>query len=142
MNKQIIIHQVNCMGVMGAGFARYVRDTYPQCYQSYREFCLAVKDNPQSLLGKIYIYEGIEDIIINMFSQCYYGRQQRYTDYAAMELALQEVRQLYPDDTIIAPYMIGCGLAGGDWSIVSQLLKKYNIQTSQKIQLKGDKKYE
>ena len=35
----IVLHQVNCMGVMGAGFAKYVRNTFPDCYTQYKEHC-------------------------------------------------------------------------------------------------------
>lgn len=127
--KTIILHQVNCLGVMNAGFAAYVRRKFPQCFKGYRQFCRGT-ENP---LGKVYIYENEKYIILNMFSQNYYGRRGLYTDYEAMETALQYIRSIYPTETITAPHYIGCGLGGGDWNIVSKILEKYNITTSREI---------
>lgn len=131
--KLIIVHQVNCKGVMGAGFAKQVRDRYPELYAQYRIMCQSASS--KDLLGHIMIYEEDDKIIVNMFSQEDYGNGVRQTDYEAMDKALQSLRVLYPNDIIIAPYKIGCGLGGGDWSVVSKILQKYNIETSTNIQL-------
>lgn len=133
--KRIIIHQVNCQGVMGAGFAKQIKDAYPACYLGYRDLCL--KFGTQ-LLGKIYVYDDEDDIIINLFSQDKYGKDKRYTDYSAMKKGLETVRKMFPNEEIIAPYKIGCGLAGGDWNIVYPILKQYNITISKNIEIKGD----
>lgn len=127
--KTIILHQVNCKGVMGAGFALVIRRKFPDCYSGYRKYC---REN-NNLLGKVYIYENDDYIILNMFSQDDYGINKIQTDYNAMEIALKYIRELYPYEIITAPYKIGCGLAGGDWDIVSKLLEKYNISISTHI---------
>ena len=131
--KLIIVHQVNCKGVMGAGFAKQVRDRYPELYMQYRIMCQSATS--KDLLGKIMIYEAEDKIIVNMFSQDDYGNGVQQTDYEAMDKALNTLRTIYPKDIIIAPYKIGCGLGGGEWSVVSKILQKYNIQTSTNIQL-------
>lgn len=87
----------------------------------------------EELLGTIYIYEGNKDIIVNMFSQDKYGRDKRYTNYIAIEKAIKELRKIYPSETIIAAYKIGCGLAGGNWNIVKEILERYNIAVSKNI---------
>lgn len=129
--KRIILHQVNCQGVMGAGFAKQIKNKYPLCFNEYKQICK--NKNSKELLGTIYIYEGNKDIIVNMFSQDKCGRDKRYTDYIAMEKAIKELRQIYPSETIIAPYKIGCGLAGGNWNIVKEILERYNIAISKNI---------
>lgn len=35
----VVCHQVNCMGVMGAGLAKQVRNRYPGVYRAYKELC-------------------------------------------------------------------------------------------------------
>lgn len=132
-NKLIIVHQVNCKGVMGAGFAKQVKDKYPQLYERYKIMCKSC--NPKDLLGKIMVYEAEDKIIVSIFSQEDYGTDKCQTNYSAMEKGLHTLRKIYPKEIVIAPYKIGCGLAGGDWTIVSQLLKKYDIQTSTNIRL-------
>ena len=111
--KLIIVHQVNCKGVMGSGFAKQVADRYPELYMQYRIICQSASS--KELLGHIMIYEADDKIIVNMFSQDDYGNGVRQTDYEAMNKALQSLIILYPNDNIIAPYKIGFGLGGGDW---------------------------
>lgn len=132
-DKRIIIHQVNCKGVMGAGFAKQVKDKYPQLFKNYRERCMMF--DYTELLGTNYYYEDENIIIVNMFSQNNYGTEARQTNYEAMATCLDKIRKMYPTQTIVAPYRIGCGLGGGDWNIVSKLLEKYNIETSSDIKL-------
>lgn len=132
-DKRIIIHQVNCKGVMGAGFAKQVKDKYPQLFKNYRERCMMF--DYTELLGTNYYYEDENIIIVNMFSQNNYGTEARQTNYEAMATCLDKIRKMYPTQTIIAPYRVGCGLGGGDWNIVSKLLEKYNIETSTNIKL-------
>ena len=143
--EEIILHQVNCMGVMGAGFAKYVRDTFPDLYFEYKRICNQVNylyginpkpAQPKDLLGQVFIYYDENYIILNMFSQLNYGRNKCQTDYEAMEKALKYIRGQYPDNKITAPKYIGYGNAGGDWNIVSKLLEKYNISTSENIVFK------
>lgn len=133
----IILHQVNCFGVMGGGFAKYVRETFPNCYLAYRDYCNAHKNNRRDLLGSVYIWEDQQRrvIVINMFSQYDYGHSKVYTDYRSMDTALAAIRRIFPDNDIVAPYLLGCGLAGGDWNVVEPMLQKYQIRISKNIDL-------
>ena len=36
-NIDILCHQVNCQGVMGAGLAKQIRSKYPEVYEQYKE---------------------------------------------------------------------------------------------------------
>ena len=54
-------------------------------------------------------------------------------NYATVEKAIKELRKIYPSETIIAAYKIGCGLAGGNWNIVKEILERYNIAVSKNI---------
>ena len=133
--REIILHQVNCRGVMGSGFAKYVRDTFPGLYMTYNRLCHKNgKTLNKELLGKVYIYYYNKYIFLNMFSQLDYGYKGKvYTDYDAMEKALKYIRNEFPTEKITAPKYIGCDRGGGDWNIVSKLLEKYNISTSTNI---------
>ena len=35
----MILHQVNCQGVMGSGIAKQVREKFPNVYEAYKEYC-------------------------------------------------------------------------------------------------------
>lgn len=124
---QIIAHQVNCKGVMGAGLAKQIRDNYPNLYNAYKDYC-----NYGAHLGDFLGWATSDKhYILNIFAQDDYGRDKRYTDYSAMYNAfangINDYRDLYGvgDEiqlTIAIPYMIGCGLAGGDWGEVQKVL--------------------
>lgn len=131
---QVIAHQVNCMGVMGAGVAKSLRLKYPGLYESYKEMCSLYERNRKDLLGLCHWYRaGDRKIILNLFGQYGFGRDKRYTDYEAFDKAMrngiEEVKnEAFKEDgiqlCIAIPYGIGCGLAGGDWSEVKEILEK------------------
>lgn len=127
----VIAHQVNCMGVMGGGIARQIRELYPIVYNEYREMCANSK-NGFDLLG-ISHWVQIDDshFIVNMFGQHGYGRDDCYTIYPALRVAMMHTVLLceklaQKKNTRIRlamPYGIGCGLAGGDWAIVEKMIE-------------------
>lgn len=123
----IILHQVNCQGVMGSGIAKQVRDRYPDVYTSYKDICNAIHD-PSILLGAAqFIRIDNGTYIVNLFAQNKYGYDgKRYTDYPALESCLNKVRvHTFPDNEVIAiPYLMGCDRGGGDWKIVSEMIEK------------------
>lgn len=132
VTEGIIVHQVNCKGVMGAGLAKQIRNKYPVVYTKYREFINGA--DPTSLLGKHQITRVTNTLIVlNIFGQLNYGTSTMQTDYAAFENALSTFSNLYKlsekvntkHSPIYFPYGIGCGLAGGDWNIISKLIDKY-----------------
>ncbi|MBO5000015.1 MAG: macro domain-containing protein [Bacteroidaceae bacterium] len=124
----VICHQVNCKGVMGGGIALTIKRKYPSVFSAYKAMCK--KMTPESLLGKIQpcICGGAKEIwIINMFAQNEFGTDKRQTDYEAFEACCRELREwaiLNGHKKIAMPHGIGCGLAGGDWNVVLNILKK------------------
>ena len=42
-NVEVIIHQTNCKGVMGAGIALQIKNNYPEVFKYYVYFCKSVK---------------------------------------------------------------------------------------------------
>ena len=37
--QEIIVHGCNARGVMGAGFAKDLKEKYPENYKEYRKYC-------------------------------------------------------------------------------------------------------
>ena len=118
----IILHQVNCKRVMGAGIAKQIRSLYPQHYIDYL-------NSPQQLGDIVVTHVSPTLTIVGLFAQDGYGRNKQHTNYKALEQCLIKVAQLN-EQHIFAPYKIGCGLGGGDWEIVQQLFKKHLPQTT------------
>ena len=67
-------------------------------------------------------------LVCNIFGQFNYGGGNiRYTDYCALNNAFRDLRG-WLDITKIDgyfPYLFGCGLANGDWAIVSKMIDFY-----------------
>lgn len=119
-----VCHQVNCKGIMGGGLAKQIKEFDYDVFLKYRD--LVVKENGE-LLGEIQFVDSKNGItFINMFAQDDCGCLEQYTDYKAFEMCLSKIKNSV-DKTkpIYIPYGIGCGLGGGDWNIVSNLIKSY-----------------
>lgn len=125
-SENIIGHQVNCQGVMGAGLAKQLRDNSKVLYNNYRSLCN--RANPYDLLGTVQIVCVAKDkYVANIFGQLNYGRQKlRYTDYDELRKALEDLKRIAIKEelSVALPYGIGCGLAGGDWDVVSSIIKE------------------
>ncbi len=128
----IICHQVNCQGVMGAGIAKQIRRCYPRVYEEYKRYCDRYHRNGMSPIGtcQIVYCDGSQTRrVANLFGQEHYGRSGVQTDYKMLELALNKmylhIRSFYLRDdlTIGFPYLMGCDLAGGDWDTVLHLIR-------------------
>jgi len=139
-DEDIIGHQVNCKGVMGAGLTKQIRNTYPHVYDDYKTLCENTK-NKSSLLGHVQCVKINKDeifgkIIANIFAQEKYGRNSVHTNYTALREGLEKLRALvtskhFYNKSIALPYYIGCGLAGGDWNevygIIEDVFSDYEV---------------
>ena len=137
----VIAHQVNTLGIMGGGVAKQIRDKYPYVYNEYIKYCSNKTD--EQLLGDAHCTRteewNAEHYIINAFGQSSIGVGARQTDYDALDSALAKGIQNYrcahnnfgTQIPIAIPYMIGCGLAGGNIETVIKILedieKVYNV---------------
>lgn len=124
INYGIIAHQVNCKGVMGAGLAKALRSKYPIIFSRYREFCLAGRFRP-GMVQFVCVADSL--YVCNLAGQDEYSTDKQYTDYAALAIALPKLHQVGQARRlpIYMPYKMGCGLAGGDWDVVSELINRH-----------------
>lgn len=122
----VLIHQVNCQGVMGSGIAKQIREEYPQHFLDYQELCEHYKGFPSvTVLGEfVNTLLSHEKMIVGLFGQDNYGIGERQTNYAALAAALMETftHIAAKGHQYIVPKLIGCGLGGGEWHIVEQIL--------------------
>lgn len=121
----VICHQVNCLGIMGAGIALQIRKEWENVYIAYRD-----KDDWQ--LGDCQLVTiGDAQFIANLAGQDGTGRDSRQTDYDALGRAFRQARDFARANELqlYVPHMMGCGLAGGDWSVVSAMIKDIAPET-------------
>lgn len=139
----IILQQVNCQGVMGSGVAAAIRAEYPIVFDEYSKFCSIHNMMPTNLLGELLVVRVSPTLhVANVFGQLYYGRnpgaqlRSMYTSYDALDSGLLKLRNWIDDERNLAidkdlgfanPTIhypeIGCGLGGGDWNVVSAIIK-------------------
>ena len=117
VNRGIIVHQVNCQRVMGAGLALQIRKKYPRHYEDYTS-------RIPHLGGLVITQVNSELYVIGVYGQERYGKSGRQTDYAALEKGLKAVETIAAEKRlpVYVPYGIGCGLAGGSWAVVKQII--------------------
>ena len=121
----VIVHGCNCFNTMGAGIAKHIRYEFPRAYNAD---CNTLKGNIKKL-GSFSQHTYISDnyqikcVIINAYTQFNYLPRGECYDYEAIALVFRKIAHLYPNARIGYP-AIGCGLAGGDWNIVAEIIDK------------------
>lgn len=117
INHGVIVHQVNCKKVMGAGLALQIRRKYPQHFADYMA--------AEPKLGDIVVTRIHSTLyIVGVYGQYSYGRYGLHTNYSALRIAMIKAAQFAAQKNLplYIPYGIGCGLAGGDWNRVAAIL--------------------
>lgn len=122
----VLCHQVNCMGKMGSGIAKTVREKFPKVYDEYMAMCRHENNTPDTLLGKTLLVRCGDQVIANLFAQRNYGYDgKQYTNYEAFNKCLQHIRESVPVGSSIAfPHGIGCGLGGGKWEVILSMIEE------------------
>lgn len=124
---QVIIHQCNCFHTFGSGLAKQIKEKYPTAYEAD----LKTKFADKYKLGTFSYSKQNGKIIVNLYSQFRYGNEGNYTDYESLEDGLYDIFywcKINGIKKIGIPYLIGCGLAGGDERIVMKICEKISKQ--------------
>lgn len=119
----VIAHGCNCFGKQRSGIAAQMAKHF-----GTNEFPMEISDKPFPInkLGCIdwdtEIISGEPLTVINCYTQYEYGTRKVNTDYEAITLCMRKINIVFKGKSIGLP-KIGCGLAGGDWSIVSRIIQ-------------------
>lgn len=125
--KGIILHGVNCQGVMGSGVALAVRNKWPEVYEQYKSF---IRDEggptyADEFLGEVFWVELGDVWVGNCLTQQFYGRDgKKYASYDAMDRCMEEVARVAPQlpgASVNFP-LIGCHLGGLQWPVVREII--------------------
>lgn len=116
----LICHQVNICGVFNAGLAKQIRIKYPIVFECYNKRC---KSNLWTL-GDVQAVKVTDTLTVaNIAAQATYGRSGLHTDYDALNQGFKKIADKFKGQIYI-PEKIGCGLAGGDWEVVFDMIEK------------------
>ena len=112
---------------MGGGLALSNRRKWPIVYDQYYKYCRSFDDS-RSLLSHVQTIAIDGNLIVaNCFGQHMPGHGLM-TDYNAWDKILPKLADeaaFFNNSTIHFPWMIGCGLAGGDWNIMQEKIEKF-----------------
>ena len=125
----VISHGCNCFCTMQAGIA-------PQMAKAFGCDSFFLENNKFKgdidKLGRIEVTEknlSTKSLyVVNSYTQYHYGKNHldgvaKPIDYEALTLCLRKINHIFKGQHIGLP-QIGCGLAGGDWNIVKEIIKK------------------
>ena len=113
-NFDMIGHGCNCHKMMATGIARQIADRYNDAFRvDYMD-----PRNTHRRLGDYTLSE--EQSVLNLYTQYNPGRA---FDVEAFTICMRKVNLNFPGLHIGLP-QIGCGIAGGDWNQVKEIIKK------------------
>lgn len=136
--RGVIVHGCNAQGVMGSGVAKAIKDKWPMVFEEYLAFMKP--DHPKLVhlhaewcmgrIQKVVVSDRV--VVINAITQQNYGRDgKRYVSYDAIDRAFLAVERM----CMLEPYyfhgaratinfpLIGCGLGGGHWPVVREIIE-------------------
>lgn len=126
----LILHQVNCQNVMGAGVAKAIYTKWPIVKTAFHTYTLSNQHKPKVLFGQLQFVPVTKDLfIINSFTQFNYGNsritKKVYTDENRLIYNIKQVHEyaVSRNELLYIPKFIGCGLAGGNWDTISNALE-------------------
>jgi O-acetyl-ADP-ribose deacetylase (regulator of RNase III) len=120
-----LLHGCNCMKTFGAGFAKKLKEKYPDANR-------ADQNNPLPAYAKIGSYSScvIGDFcepdltIVNLYTQYDYGTGYRRAEYGAIKRSLEMfVRDFVVVNKTIGLVKIGSGLGGANFNIVQSIIE-------------------
>jgi len=122
----VIVSGVNAQRVMGAGLAKAIRDRWPVVWDVYQ----AEAQAGGLRLGTFIVADiGEGRKVVSLVSQNRYGTDRRHLDYEALYTGLETLRDVlnaaHAEGRVYSlgiPHGLGCGLAGGAWPIVQQII--------------------
>lgn len=114
----LIAHGCNCHKSMGAGIARQIRDAYPTAYVADWHD----KRDPLQRLGD-YTYDPYCDIY-NLYTQFNPGKDLNYVALTMCFIKLNKLYSFSKTPARLGLPQIGCGIAGGDWDKVREIIKE------------------
>lgn len=116
-DAEALVNTVNCVGVMGRGFALQFKRAFPPNFRAYAAACRRGEVRP----GRMFVYEvgtlASPRYIVNFPTKQHWRSRSRIEDVDAGLRALREVILLRGIRSIAVP-ALGCGLGGLNWTEV------------------------
>ena len=115
-----IAHGCNCFHTMGAGIAGQISSSFPEAFEADK------KQTESGDWGKLGTYSKASTCygdILNAYTQYRPGKCPKEQLYKSIEEVFTQINSDYAGKIIGIP-KIGCGIAGGDWDDVSEIIHR------------------
>ena len=118
-NKEfdVIIHGCNCFNTMGAGIALQIKRNFKAAYEADQQ----TKKGDKKKLGTYTSAEVDGVTIVNAYTQYTFSKDLDDINYWAVRQVMRKISRDFKGKKIGYP-MIGAGLAGGDWDLISLII--------------------
>ena len=129
--EKYIAHQCNCVTTYAKGLAKSINSRYPWA-DAY------TNRTTNDIVGTIKIFESPsqDKAVICMFAQFYPSKPIKNSKEDTYKQRIKHFQQCLDEmkkiqtDKIAFPFLIGCGLAGGDWNIYKKMLENFEKETN------------
>jgi len=115
----VMAHGCNCYCTMGAGIALAVKRKYPEAAAVDKASSFADKEK----LGTYTKWSNDNITVVNMYTQWDYKGREINADYDAIRNCMKLMKGQFSGKKIGLP-LIGAGLAGGDWKLISEIIEQ------------------
>tara|TARA_Y100001934_G_C12046043_1_gene628443 strand:- start:214 stop:750 length:537 start_codon:yes stop_codon:yes gene_type:complete len=139
-----IAHSCNTRNIMGGGIAKQIKSRYPQAWEAD---CKATEEQ-SNMLGSFskatiktmtFLPDG-EGTIYNLYTQADIGSHEKQVDYEYFWRALKNMQEdlvstqseTGQPQVLGLPHGISCGLAGGSWNIILEMINDVFLDSSVK----------
>lgn len=119
----VIIHGCNCQNAMGAGIAKTIKQVFPKAYAADQATEKGSRDKLGTFSYARVASSEYELVIVNAYTQFHWKGKGLKADYDAIQRVMKSIKSEFSGMRIGYP-LIGAGLAGGDWSVISAIIDK------------------
>lgn len=135
VKTKYIAHQCNCISQKASGLAKTLFEVFPWCNIYSERVPINHRDFHPDCPGAISVHGNGKNqrYIINMLGQLWPGRPKYPRDkidgYKAREeyfkQCIKEITKIENLESIAFPVNIGCGFAGGNWTIYKKSIETF-----------------
>ncbi len=118
----VIIHGCNCFCTMGAGIAKSVKMSFPEAFKADKLTVKGDKDKLGTYSCADFVIEGHHLSVVNAYTQFDWRGKGLKVDYKAIKNVFMAIQKDFSGKRIAYP-LIGAGLAGGDWTIIFEIIE-------------------
>jgi O-acetyl-ADP-ribose deacetylase (regulator of RNase III) len=129
IERGIIVHGCNCIGVMGAGIAGQVKKKFPEVFKQYQQRHIQSGLTLGTIIP-VAVSTSFDKWIVNAMTQQSTGGVKPVSydaihDCFVKVVELQrKIKEGHGHDLPICFPMIGAGLGGGSWAVISTIINE------------------